>query len=161
MRARLKGEANPNFRHGMFGTPTYRAWAAMIQRCKNPNRWAYQFYGKRGIKVCRKWKSFVGFYADMGHRPSQLHTLDRTDNNKGYSKSNCRWATRKDQARNRRSSKFIRYNGQSKTIAEWSDITGLSQELIRNRVNDLKWPVKLAMTTKPSLGRNQEFRRTT
>jgi hypothetical protein len=73
----------------------------MIQRCCNPNSTHYSYYGGRGIAVCKRWRSFENFLADMGERPLGL-TLDRTNNARGYSRANCKWVTRKEQANNRR-----------------------------------------------------------
>jgi hypothetical protein len=80
---------------------TYASWEAMIQRCCNPNSTHYSYYGGRGIAVCKRWRSFENFLADMGERPLGL-TLDRTNNARGYSRANCKWVTRKEQANNRR-----------------------------------------------------------
>lgn len=83
-------------------TPEYRAWQKMRDRCLNPASKDYRYYGGRGIKICRRWLcAYENFLVDMGRRPSPLHTLDRRDCAKGYCKSNCRWATREVQARNR------------------------------------------------------------
>lgn len=87
--------------HGKSYHPSYKAWQSMHQRCSNPNNPDYSNYGGRGISVCESWKCFNNFLSDMGCRP-ELKTLDRMDNNKGYMKSNCRWATAKEQAANRR-----------------------------------------------------------
>ncbi len=88
-------------KHGMCGTPTYKAWARMIQRCNNPNVPSYHYYGGRGIKVCDRWqKSFTAFYEDMGVRPEGLE-LDRINNNGNYEPSNCRWITHAENNRNK------------------------------------------------------------
>ena len=95
-----------NTRHGMHGTPTYRSWIEMRRRCRaKPGRVEYERYVMRGIKVCKRWDKFENFLADMGVRPPGL-TLDRKHNSKGYSPSNCRWATHSEQALNRRTRSY-------------------------------------------------------
>jgi len=93
--------------HGKSNTPTYNSWSGMKHRCKNPYATSYIYYGARGIKFCKRWKIFKNFYKDMGERPDGL-TLERINNNKGYSKSNCKWATRKEQANNKRTAAEVK-----------------------------------------------------
>lgn len=93
--------------HGMTATATYNSWSTMKQRCLNPRSPKYKSYGGRGIDVCPQWMTFEGFLADMGVRPDGL-TLDRIDNDAGYSPDNCRWATPSQQIANRRPQKARR-----------------------------------------------------
>jgi len=89
-------------KHGQPATSTYTAWANMLRRCDNPNNPEYKNYGARGIRVCRRWYKFENFLADMGEKPAAHLTIERVNNNKGYVKSNCTWATRSEQALNKR-----------------------------------------------------------
>lgn len=121
--------------HGMEGTPTYRSWKSMKERCLKPEHKSYYHYGD--IPICRRWvNSFKAFYDDMGVRPKGT-TLDRIDNEKGYEPGNCRWATHKEQARNKRNNRVIEYRGQEKTLAEWSEITGIPHDTLSWRLK--KW----------------------
>lgn len=101
-------------------TPTYRSWYAMKARCINPNNSRYASYGGRGITVCDTWMSFTNFLSDMGERP-EGHTLDRLDNSLGYSPSNCRWASSKQQAQNKRNNTIISANGKSQCLQAWAN----------------------------------------
>ncbi len=89
--------------HGLRRTREYKSWAALKQRCLNPDDAAFRHYGERGIKVCERWRdSFENFYADMGPRPSPKHSIDRINNDGNYEPGNCRWATASEQVKNRR-----------------------------------------------------------
>lgn len=84
-------------------SPEYRCWGALVQRCTNPRAANFKYYGGRGIKVCERWLGefgFENFFADMGERPSLMHTVDRRENDGDYTPENCRWATKAEQAQN-------------------------------------------------------------
>jgi hypothetical protein len=132
--------------HGKARTKTYRGWLAMLMRCNNPNSTHYHNYGGRGITICDKWLKFEGFYEDMGEKPFKEATLDRIDNNGNYCKENCRWATRKQQCRNKRSNRIIEFNGKSQCLQDWADELGINKHILKERLN--AWDVERAFTEK-------------
>ncbi len=105
----------------------------MRQRCKNINNYAYNRYGGRGITVCKRWEVFDNFLYDMGFSPSENHSLDRVNNDLGYSKENCRWATKKEQSNNRRNNIIIFFLGEKKSLKEWSKHFNLPYKLTHKR----------------------------
>lgn len=117
-----------------------------MDRCYNPNSEVYKDYGGRGIFVVDRWHEVTAFIADMGERPTPKHTVERIDNNGPYGPDNCRWATRLEQARNRRNTYRFTFNGETMTINEWSDKTGINEATIRRRLIGAKWTVEDALT---------------
>ena len=144
--------SHPQLKHGHAAggklSPEYRIWSAMLERCSNPNSTSYSLYGGRGITVCNRWRgAFADFYSDMGPRPSPNHSIDRIDNNKGYSPDNCRWATSIEQMRNRRNVRWLDFRGERRPIPEWSEITGIKSATIHARIDRHNWTVEKALTT--------------
>lgn len=131
--------------HGKCRTPEHSAWAAMKQRCTDRNCSSFHRYGGRGIAVCDEWiNSFDAFLLDMGPRPSARHSLDRKDNNLGYSKDNCRWATHPEQCSNRSTSVVLEFYGKRMSITEWSAISQVPASAVYSRISR-GWPPKVAM----------------
>jgi hypothetical protein len=117
------------------GTPEYKSWQQMLGRCYTPTNAKYKNYGARGIAVCGEWRDcFESFLADMGRKPSNKHTLDRIDNDGNYEPSNCRWATNREQSRNRRSNLLIEYKGRTQTLAGWIEELRLNDSMVRARI---------------------------
>lgn len=109
-------------KHGKSFTREYRAWRGMKDRCNNPNIDSYHNYGGRGITYCERWKRFSNFFADMGLCPSENHSLDRSNVNGNYEPKNCRWATLKEQNRNKRVNRYIIIGGVTRCVQEWCEI---------------------------------------
>ena len=110
------GKGKLLIKHGKFKHPCYNSWRSMIQRCENKNSSDYKNYGKLGITVCKSWRNIENFINDMGLPPSKSHTIDRIDNSKGYNKQNCRWATKTEQAQNRKNSIYL----EDLPLKEWA-----------------------------------------
>lgn len=128
--------SNPAYRHGHAGrgkfSPEYHSWASMWQRCTNPSRRSYEYYGGKGVTVCPEWKDFTVFLADMGARPPNT-SLDRVDVSGGYSKENCRWADSVTQARNSVQVVWVELNGERRRLVEWCEVLGMSINTVRAR----------------------------
>lgn len=132
--------------HGLKHSSTYSSWQAMKARCLNPKLPTYKNYGGRGIKVCDRWeKSFKNFYEDMGPRPSLRHSIDRVDNSGNYTPKNCRWATREQQARNRRDTRKIFYRGAWIRLRVLADAININQATIWSRIHKLGWTAEEAI----------------
>lgn len=140
-RAKLKHGATSHYGRSR----EYSVWSNMIQRCYNPKNKAYKNYGARGIAVCDEWRnSFENFISDMGECPIN-RSIDRIENDKGYYKENCRWATLMEQLMNRRNTKLYTYKGQSKALNEWAQEYNIKPETLFGRINYRKMPMELAL----------------
>lgn len=132
--------------HGMSHTRIYKVWCRMKSRCNNSNSSDYYLYGARGIGVCKEWtSSFEMFYKwakENGYREGL--TLDRIDVNGNYEPQNCRWVTMKIQSNNKRNNRLISFNGETRTIAQWSEITGISKDTIAHRLK-IGWDTEKAL----------------
>lgn len=124
-------------KHGYSNTKEYKAWNAIIKRCTDSQNRAYENYGGRGIKVCKRWcDSFENFLEDMGKAPTPKHTIDRIDNDGDYTPDNCRWATMKQQMNNKRSNVNITWNGETKTATQWARKMNMPRSTFFNRLNN-------------------------
>lgn len=133
-------------KHGKCYSSVYRVHRQMMARCYNPNTDCYSDYGGRGISVASEWHDFEQFYLDMGDRPRGM-TLDRRDNSLGYSKANCQWATHKEQNNNRRSNRFITFDGITLNQKQWAERVGISDQIICERLKN-GWSIEDALTRK-------------
>lgn len=140
-----------NLKHGFYVNgkmaPEYNIWRGIQKRCHNPSDKDYPRYGGRGIAVCDRWRSsFESFLEDMGRRPSPKHQIERVDNDGPYAPENCRWATAKEQAENRRSTIHLEHEGNRLSVSEWSRITGIGVTTIFYRIKS-GWSVADTLTT--------------
>lgn len=143
--------------HGeSHGFAEYRIWHGMLGRCENPSDKAYPNYGGRGITVCERWHVYENFLADMGRRPSEDHSLDRRENDKGYSPDNCRWATTVEQAENKRSTHTLTFRGETKTLTRWARELGIRATTLLDRL-DRGWPVEEAVTRPGDQGKGWKY----
>lgn len=126
----------PKGKGGLLKTPEYKAWSNAKARCTNPKNPKYRHYGGRGITMCAEWlNSFAAFYRDMGPKPPNT-TLERIDNDKGYSLENCDWVSRKEQNNNRRFNRRYEFNNEIWTLAQLADLSGVSRTTIKRRIEN-------------------------
>lgn len=130
--------AKGNYRHGFYGSPTYKSWSEMKYRCGNKKRLDYVDVG-----YCERWESFENFLEDMGERPKGK-TIDRIDGSLGYSPSNCRWADKFVQAENRKSTHYFTHNGQTLMLKDWAKFTGVKRSTLAQRIYVYNWPLSKA-----------------
>ena len=138
--------AKANTTHGLSGSPEYRVWEEMLRRCNCRSDTCYSYYGGRGIGVCDRWNVFDNFYSDMGARPSNKYSIERKDNNKGYSPDNCCWATITQQCNNTRKNIFLTHKGITMTISQWARELGISYTCLYQRVS-AGWPIEKSLST--------------
>lgn len=131
--------------HAIAGqrSPTYESWTAMWQRCTRNKHPDFHRYGGRGITVCERWKSFENFLSDMGERPPGKN-LERRNNDEGYCKDNCKWATAKEQSRNRASNRLLCHHGQIRCVSEWAEVLGIKKSTLNERLRR-GWSIRRAL----------------
>lgn len=124
-------------KHGKTGTPEYRTWKAMKERCYNVHNIGYKNYGARGIRVCERWlNSFENFLSDMGVKPGKKYSIDRKDSTGNYEPGNCKWATMKEQGGNTSRNVWIEYEGQTKIIQDWAIFFKVAPYYIRTCIKN-------------------------
>ena len=132
-------------KHGLHKSRLYKIWRGMRERCYNTNTKNFMRYGGRGISICEEWLEFDAFKDwALSHGYTDKLTIDRIDNEKGYSPDNCRWATLKEQENNKYSNRIIEFNGEKHTISEWSDITGICYSTLHGRLE--RYNIEKALT---------------
>lgn len=125
--------------HGMAKAPEYKIWFKMKNRCFNKEAHNYKWYGAKGISICDRWMKFENFIADVGRRPSPKHSMDRFPDNKGnYEPGNVRWATSKEQQRNRVNSVKVKFNGVEKSLTDWCELLNIKYTAAFYRVVKLR-----------------------
>lgn len=136
-------------KHGLARSPLYACWLDMKRRCYNKNLWCYRLYGGEGKLVCDEWRKSFKSFADwaLSHGWCPGLTIERVDNSKGYSPDNCRWATRREQGRNRRTNRLVEFCGEVKCLQAWIEELGLNGNTVRGRLRR-GWPVERAFSKK-------------
>lgn len=134
--------------HGHTGDPIYNSWSNMLQRCTNPKHPSYPRYGGRGITVCADWRDgaeFIRWAYANGFRVGL--SIERVDNDGNYCPENCRWASRKEQQRNRQANHWVTYNGETKCLTEWAEILGMNPATLYHRLEHAGLTVEEAFNT--------------
>lgn len=145
---RWDGSRNPNYKDGRKGTRLYRIYHNMLSRCYNPNVRSYKSYGGRGVTVCEEWRSsFETFkaWSTMNDYSENL-TLDRSNNNEGYSPDNCRWVTYREQSLNTTRNHLVELDGVVKPLDEWSKCFGINPKTVRSRLRN-GWSYERALNS--------------
>ena len=135
-----------SFKHGDIKTLTYRSWANLRNRCDNPENNRFHLYGGLGITYCDRWNDFINFKNDMGERPSKNHSIERINTLGNYEPENCKWATYKEQANNRKDNIKLKFKEKELTISEWSEITKIKAATLFQRFHN-GWDVEKILNT--------------
>lgn len=143
-------------KHGLKWSVEYNIWCHMRQRCYNPNNLRYEYYGGRGITICERWNTFINFYNDMGPKPEHLDSIDRIDVNGNYEPSNCRWASRKTQAQNKRQYKDGHSLGNKNAMARLNEekVIEIRNSTLKTRILAEKYNVAQATIRAAKKGTN-------
>lgn len=137
-----KKNGQSNAKHGLSHLPEHNVWGAMHQRCKENKT-----YIDRAINVCARWSIFENFLEDMGRRPSPQHTIERINNDLGYEKDNCKWATRDEQMRNTSRTIRVEINGIEMCLKDAAAVVGIKYDTVKQRIRAYGWTVERALST--------------
>lgn len=143
----IKNLKNKN-NHGLSNTKLYKIYADIKSRCFNSKKISYKNYGGRGITMCEEWLEFENFYnwaINNGYKEGL--TIERIDVNGNYEEKNCKWIPLEEQAKNRRDTHFVTYNGKTYCVTEWATIVGLKRSTLEARINNYGWNIEKALTT--------------
>ncbi len=130
----------PRFAHGLSKTTEYEVWCGMKSRCYCQNHASYKNYGGRGIRICKRWQNFGNFYTDMGPR-QKGYCIERIANDKGYSPSNCKWASRTEQNKNKRNNRMLTFRGKTQSLSAWCRELGLWANSVTRRIDKLGFSI--------------------
>lgn len=145
---RREASSARNSTHGLSHSRIWNTWNGMIERCEQKNNKSYKNYGAKGIRVCDEWHNLENFVTwAMANGYDDTLTIDRIDSTKDYCPENCRWADRKTQNNNTSRNHLITFNGETKTMAQWSEETGISYAALKCRINRRGWSIERALTT--------------
>jgi hypothetical protein len=139
--------SNLTRKHSDTKSKEYNSWSHIKSRCTNPNNAGYKWYGARGIKMHPEWvESYESFLNHVGRAPSKEHSIDRVDNNGHYVPGNVRWATKREQVNNRRTTTYLEYNGEKRPFTEWCEVLNINYRVLRTRLG-FGWTVERALST--------------
>ncbi len=133
-------------KHGAWGHPLFSVWSGIMSRCYKPNDKRYRIYGKRGITVCDRWHHVNNFITDMTEGYQKELQINRIDNDRGYYKENCHWATRVEQSHNKSDTVLVTFNSITRSIRQWALVLHINYGTLIERIRILNWPIEKALT---------------